>query len=121
MFPLPLYVKADDVQIQDLVPEMWRAVSAFAHTLRDFGGSHVVITSGNDSQHMPNSYHYDNRAVDLRIWEITDPGLRHTDRTYDFTSVLRVRLGPEYDVLLKPTHIHIEPSPEAEWGRSHGS
>jgi hypothetical protein len=117
MFPLPLWIKSPSVKIRDLVPEMWQAIAAFAHTLHDFGGTHVVVTSGNDGKHMPRSYHYDNRAVDMRIWDITDPGLVHTARTYNFTACLRERLGPEYDVLLKPTHIHIEPSPEAEWGK----
>lgn len=123
-FPLPLFIKSKDVKVRDLVPEMWQAIAAYAHVLHDMGGTHVVITSANDGRHMQNSYHYDNRAVDLRIWEITESAqaedgswqLVHTDRTYRARDQLRERLGDEYDVLLKPTHIHVEPSPRAPWG-----
>ncbi len=36
----------------------------------------IVITSGNDGRHAENSYHYHDRAVDIRSWNRT-PGELH--------------------------------------------
>lgn len=62
-------------------------------------GEPLVITSVTDGEHNPLSYHPAGYAADLRLpvsdFEVVVDTLRH-------------RLGPEWDVVLEDTHIHIE-------------
>lgn len=58
-------------------------------------------TSIVDGKHKRNSRHYLGLACDLRIWYI--------DKAYlnDFVDEAKELLGPNYNVLLEKTHIHI--------------
>lgn len=64
-----------------------------------------VITSGNDSQHMPGSKHYTGEALDVRTRNIPadPPGLLTL-----LVTRLKRRLGPDYQVIVDPDHLHIE-------------
>jgi hypothetical protein len=62
-----------------------------------------VVTSANDGQHMDGSKHYDDQALDLRVWHLPDPA--HTARRLQRT------LGEDYDVVYEDTHIHAEYDP----------
>ena len=70
-------------------------------------GRDAEFTSIVDGKHHKNSLHYVGLAVDLRIWY-----LGGTPERIQFTLDLQQHLGDDYDVLLKPDHIHIEFQPE---------
>ena len=61
----------------------------------------LVITSGRDGLHIANSWHYKDRAIDLRIWGFSQTQLNA------ITADLITFLGQDYKVLFETTHIHI--------------
>lgn len=65
-------------------------------------GSHTTITCGNDGEHMEGSMHYELplRALDFRIWFVED--------VQSLANSLRAALGPQYDVVVEETHVHVE-------------
>ena len=69
-----------------------------------------TVTSWMDGKHVAGSRHFDGLALDIRIW-----GLSAAERQ-KAVALLRDELGRAYDVVLEPTHIHIEydPKPERE-------
>ena len=60
----------------------------------------VTITSGNDGNHMVNSIHYKNAAIDIRTFDMRMP--RYTAK------MLQINLGRDFDVIYETNHIHIE-------------
>jgi hypothetical protein len=67
----------------------------------------MLVTSGNDSQHMPGSRHYRDQALDFRTKHLTTP------QKHALAAEVRRRLGAHYDVILeaegKPNeHLHVE-------------
>lgn len=68
-------------------------------------GSDTTITSGRDGVHSEGSLHYTfpGRAIDLRIWHLDDAAATVKD--------LQLALGPDFDVVLEDTHIHVELDP----------
>ena len=63
----------------------------------------MVITSMLDGVHSHKSLHYAGQAVDIR---------RPSSHTIDEIMVQLKYLGPLYDIVLEPTHIHIEYQPK---------
>jgi len=64
-------------------------------------GSPLVLTSGLEGEHMEGSLHYEGKAVDVRTWHIEG-------REDEVVSKLIEKLPDYFDVVLEPTHIHIE-------------
>ena len=67
----------------------------------------IVVTSGNDSEHMRESKHYTNEALDFRTKTFTK------EDKDAWIGVLKRRLGPEYQVILEHEgganeHLHVE-------------
>ena len=73
----------------------------------------LVITSANDGEHSDGSLHYEDDALDFRVWMLDDHE-KTADRLQD-------RLGPQFDVIAEwregqngewiPSHIHVEYDP----------
>lgn len=74
----------------------------------DYGEVCAVVTSGNDSKHGPNSYHAQDRAIDVRFW-----GIKEEDRTQVAIN-LRKWLPAFYDVVTEPDHYHLEADAKKE-------
>ena len=72
----------------------------------------LTVTSITDGAHSVNSLHYQGLAVDLRIKD-DETGLPFEGRQ-QLVAVreLRRHLGSAYDVVLEPTHIHVEYDPK---------
>ena len=89
-------VKAGGVQ-----PEILLAIMEAREIYRDLGAD-IIITSLTEGKHMPGSLHAPGKAVDLRTRHLAkaDRGIA--------AQRLRVALGPEFDVVLEKTHIHVE-------------
>lgn len=66
-----------------------------------------VITSANDSKHLPNSLHYSNMAWDFRVWGLPDPQAV----VRELNQMLNIK-HHDYDVIFEKDHIHIEFDPK---------
>lgn len=95
-------LKDDTVNPIGMRPELILAVMA-AKDVYDNLGVDFVITSINDGKHSQTSLHYAGCAFDLRIWNIENP--------VRVANNIRAKLNIHYDVVLEPTHIHIEYQP----------
>ena len=100
----------EGVNIEDLCPEMERARDAIDAILEPMGYD-TVITSGNDGQHKPGSFHYSGRALDFRT--------KHIEKSQRPLVVLSVKLvlRKGYDVLWENKgqdneHLHVEWDPK---------
>lgn len=91
--------------LRGLKPQM-----AIAYTIASFvyarHGKECTITSASDSQHGPNSLHYQGLALDLRTSSLppTDVATVHRE--------LKIALGPQFDCVLEQDHLHIEFDPK---------
>lgn len=72
-------------------------------------GHPITITSGCDGKHMETSYHYKNKAFDIRTNDLTP------EQVVEFLKETKHILGDNYDVVLEKDHIHIEPSPRSQY------
>lgn len=72
-----------------------------------------VITSGNDGKHGTTSYHYKDRALDIRFWNIP------ADKREQVATEIRAELPAYYDVVVEADHYHIEADEVKE--QKHGS
>jgi len=72
-------------------------------------GQEAVITSGADGKHSRASKHYAKNnfsgmveALDFRTWHV---------KAEEVAQEARDKLGPDYDVVVEATHLHIEYDP----------
>lgn len=76
-------------------------------------GEELVVTSGTDGVHSAGSLHYYGLAVDFRT--------RYFDKDVkvEVYKSLKEALSDDYQVVLEPTHMHIEfdPRPKTEEGK----
>ena len=61
----------------------------------------ATFTSIVDGKHSPQSLHYQGMAVDIRNWLLLPDSLE------PFVKELKLRLGPDYKVIIERTHIHV--------------
>ncbi len=95
-----------DVDLRGLQPQM--AIAAIvAASVYAANGAELMITSGTEGTHMKGSLHYKGLALDLRL-----PGFSGEAATNLLVSNLRANLGPQFDVVLEGTHVHIEWDPK---------
>ncbi|NGZ94945.1 MAG: hypothetical protein CV089_02220 [Nitrospira sp. WS110] len=65
-----------------------------------YGDLDVVVTAGRDGKHSPKSYHYVDRALDIRFWNVKDkPAM---------AAKIRSLLPAYFDVVVESDHFHIE-------------
>lgn len=67
-------------------------------------GSEAVITAGRDGKHGPKSLHYEDLALDFRIWHVSKEVLP------TIMSDIRATLPKEegWDAVLEIDHLHVE-------------
>jgi len=65
-----------------------------------------VVTSGRDGVHQVHSKHYTDEAVDMRRFHLEPDELDAVVKT------LQGALGQDFDVVVEPTHIHLEYDPK---------
>jgi hypothetical protein len=95
----------NDVTPDNLKAITFRAVFACAEVLEKHYNLALTITSTDEGVHMPESYHYNGQAFDIRTWRMP--------RTYLPKVVERLtealhKIDKQFQVILEPTHIHIE-------------
>ncbi len=91
------------VSIAGVRPEISIALQVVEPILEKYG-QEAVITSCMDGKHKRASAHYTGRAVDLRIWDITDKRKCVLD--------MQDALGKDFDVIMESDHIHLEFDPK---------
>lgn len=93
------------VQINGVQPETVLAIQIVDGVYRDHG-SELVVTSITDGKEWRKhwSLHLPGLAFDCRIWDFVD------DRAAleALVEAIADALGPEFDVVLKSDHIHVE-------------
>lgn len=92
-----------DVDLRGLQAPMAVAAAVADSVYRAHHGGELTITSGTDGQHMVGSLHYSGLAIDCRLPMIN---------VGEIVLQLRDALGPQFDVVLESTHIHIEHQPK---------
>lgn len=100
----------EGISLKGLQPQTVLGIQVAAGVFARFGLV-LTITSLNDGEHMDGSKHYDGLAFDCRTWDPeADPEWTQLSEEvkWDMRNALSQALGPEYDVLVKPTHIHVE-------------
>jgi hypothetical protein len=101
---MKIRLKDESVNLDGLGLPMVIAIWWAAREYQAAGMETLTITSARDGKHSPGSLHECGLAVDLRIWGLPDPKAL-ADR-------LRRQLDKEFDVVLEPTHLHIEFDPK---------
>lgn len=103
--------------IRGLQPQLFHAWD-IADEVFSKQGVHAILTSGVDGKHGHGSFHYIGLAIDQRIRHLhSSENLANTTLRIKAKSVaneIRKILGPEYDVVLESTHIHIEFQPKVQ-------
>lgn len=89
------------VILGDVTTQMWFVIVCAAEIWQELG-QELVITSARDGKHKTDSLHYVGYALDFRIRYFEG------DDAYHAAERLQQKLGPDYQVILKPTHIHVE-------------
>ena len=65
-----------------------------------------VLTSGKDGTHGEGSLHYEGRAGDFRTRQVTP------ENKHKIIADCQKELGPEFEVILEDSHIHVEHDPQ---------
>ncbi len=105
--PLPKVFMKDDVKINGahFYPEIVKIINVARATAPLLSDDAVWITSANDSKHMSGSFHYSNRAFDIRIWNVVGPNRQMAQQ---WVAKMQLALGDQYDIILETDHIHAE-------------
>ena len=95
------------VKMNGVRPEIVMAANIAHWVYRDHGYD-LTITEFTGGQHSKGSLHYVGAAMDLRTRIIPDDAIKQkiADR-------LQACLGEQFDVVLEPTHIHVEYQPDS--------
>lgn len=91
------------VDISRLARPLRRKLVGIDEIFTRMTGREAVITSTYDGTHAPNSLHYANEAVDVRL---------PSQSGDEVVACLREYLGKEYDVIPEVDHIHVEYDPK---------
>lgn len=78
------------------------AILAAVQEVYTANGWDTVITAGRDGRHGPKSYHYQDRACDIRFWCVPH------EKREEIAQVIRGKLPVYYDVVVEEDHYHIE-------------
>lgn len=70
--------------------------------------SAVIVTAGRDGTHGEHSYHYTDRACDIRFWDIPPEKRRAV------AAEIKTKLPAFYDVVFEIDHYHIEADAKRE-------
>ena len=92
------------VSVLDIQPELVLAL-IIINSIYQKHGLELVITSVSDGKHMQNSLHYAGEAADLRITPDSNLNKKLLEE-------IRSALDAEFDVILEPSHLHVEYDPD---------
>ena len=96
-------------------PEIVKIVNIGRVTAPKLDDDTLWITSGAERApgRLPNSLHYENKALDFRVFNITARTKNEQkELSLRWVAKLQLGLGPDYDIVYKGNHIHIEFDPD---------
>jgi hypothetical protein len=97
------------VRLEGLQPQMVLA-ALIVHTIFEQWGYECIITSGSDGKHKGSanrpSRHYSGNGLDFRIRHVVK------ENRPALVKDLSEALGPDFDVVLHATHVHVEYDPK---------
>lgn len=96
---------AQGAQLRFLQPPLFHAWHVAATVYEQYDED-AILTSGVDGEHSDYSLHYLGLAIDLRTRNLTG------SEAASVSNELSKRLGPEFKVILEPTHLHISLRPQ---------
>lgn len=96
----------DGVDLSGVRSEMFFAATVIDQVYEDHGVKYCFITSAKDGKHGFGSLHYVGLALDFRVRNVPEEVRESIHKE------IVKRLGKQYDVLLKSTHIHAEFQPK---------
>ena len=91
------------VKLAGLQPEMLEAIDICAEVFSK-NNLPLTLTSAREGNHGRHSHHYKGLAIDLRVWDIADS-------VNIYQRYLQEALGPDYQVIVEPDHLHVEYDP----------
>ena len=92
--------------IQIVTIQAMNKIDSYMTITTDVG---MMVTSCTDGKHMDGSLHYKGLAFDLRTWRAPTCGVQmNKGRKAEIAYNLRNILGDPWQVIVEPTHIHIE-------------
>ena len=96
-----------DVRVRGIQPETVVGMMV-ADSVFKTHGHNMVVTSCTEGKHSWTSLHYSGAAFDIRTRDIP------ADDLAPIIATLKGGLGPDFDVILEDSHIHIEHQPKGE-------
>lgn len=98
--------KNDGIDAKGLQPQVVLALLIANEVYKEYD-TELVITSLADSKHSWSSLHYAGAAVDLRTHNLPSDQAKK-----DVANKIQEKLNVDFDVILEPTHIHLEWQPK---------
>lgn len=100
-------IKSSSVRCTGFKPELIFGLLVFERIYYHFTGADLMITSGNDGDHMVGSKHYTGEAFDARSHDIT------ANEKHQILDQAKTLLEPEFDIILESEgteneHFHLE-------------
>ncbi len=92
------------VDMNGVQPEILDACAKIHYLMEQTG--QFTITACLDGKHKTGSLHYKGLAVDIRSRHIPDA------QKDSVLAAIKATLGRDYDVILEPTHFHLEYDPK---------
>jgi len=100
-------LKDDSVELFGIRSEVVFALYVADEVYKELGVKEgIVVTSGTDGKHSLTSLHYSGNAADIRT-----NTLPATASPATAAKMIKERLNVDFDVVVEPTHIHIEYQP----------
>ena len=96
----------EGIKLNGVKPELLLAIFTAERIWLNFG-LELVVTEVTGGKHGRGSLHYAGLACDLRTRYFKDE-----DEKLEVKNLLAEALGENYDVILEPTHIHVEFQPK---------
>lgn len=96
------------VKASAVVPKIVIIALAVVNAANQLELPDMLITSGNDSEHMAGSKHFTNEALDFRTKHL------NAAQKQALVKDVKKRLGKDYDVVLESDHLHIEADPKCQ-------
>lgn len=90
------------VRLNGVQPPMLFGAQIVAGVYGKLGGYDAIITAATDGKHAAGSLHYCGLALDFRTRHVP------AELREKLLAEVKAALGPEFDVILEETHLHVE-------------
>jgi len=96
----------DGVEFSGMHSRVLAALSHIDDATWTWANRDAIITSAREGTHSKGSLHYTGAALDVRTRDMNGSAKE------GYAADLQVALGDDFDVVIEPTHIHVEYDPK---------